>query len=388
MKHHLRILDTAVSSLVRDRAKTVVVVAVYSLLVGLFASLLLFVETLRDESQLLLATGPEIIVQRLRGGRHELTSLAWADDIRGIPGVSEVVPRVWGYVYDPPTRANFTLWGADSVPPGALELRGGEMLDLGSTGSCVVGQGVADLRFLGVGDRLPLQAADGSLVAPRVVGVFTSESALLTNDLVVLSTADLRRLFGMNADVATDLAVTVLNPNEVDTVARKIQTRWPDVRTVTRRQILQTYDAVFDWRGGIWAALLLSTVLAFSILVWDRATGMSADEYRSIGILKAVGWTSREVLELKLFEGLTVSAASVLTGLVVAQLHLVVFDGAVFTGVLRGWSVLVPPLETAPTLDAYVLLVCLPVAVIPYVVASLVPAWRASVTDPDSIMRS
>jgi hypothetical protein len=103
------------------------------------------------------------------------------------------------------------------------------------------------------------------------------------------------------------------------------------VRTVTRRQILQTYDAVFYWRGGVWAALLLSTVLAFAVLVWDRATGMSAEEYHSIGILKAVGWTSREVLELKLLEGGIVSDGSLLTGLVAAQIHLVVFDGAVFS---------------------------------------------------------
>lgn len=252
----------------------------------------------------------------------------------------------------------------------------------------MVGQGIADVRFLGVGDRLPLKAADGSLFAPRVLGIFTAESALLTNDLVVLPTSDLRRFFGMDPEVATDLAVSVRNPSEVDTVARKIQASWPDVRTMTRRQILQTYDAVFDWRGGVWVALLLSTVLSFVVLVWDRATGISAEEYRSIGVLKAVGWTTREVLELKLLEGSIISATAILTGLLAAQVHLVVFDGALFTDVLRGWSVLFPPVDVAPGLDAYTLLVCLPLAVLPYVAASLVPAWRAAVTDPDSVIRS
>lgn len=388
MNRHLRILDAAMSGLLRCRTKTLVVVAVYSLLGALLASLVLYVQTLRKESQRLLATAPEIVVQRIRGGRHELAPVAWADPIRSIRGVAEVTPRVWGYIYDVPTGANFTFWGASSVPAAALEVHDGEMPGSDSSGSCLVGQGVADVRFLGVGDRLPLKAADGSLFAPRVAGIFTTDSALLTNDLVVLSTGDLRRVFGMEADVATDLAVRVRNPKEVDTVARKIQEAWPDVRTVTRRQILQTYDAVFDWRGGLWAALLMSTVLAFAVLVWDRATGMSAEEYRSIGVLKAVGWTSREVLELKLLEGSIVSAVSMLTGLVAAQIHLVVFDGALFARVLRGWSVLFPPFDVSPGLDSYTLLVCLPLAVMPYVAASLVPAWRAAVTDPDSILRS
>lgn len=138
----------------------------------------------------------------------------------------------------------------------------------------------------------------------------------------------------------------------------------------------------------MWAALLLSCVAAFAILVWDKATGLSTEEYRTIGVLKAVGWKTADVLELKFWEGAVVSGLSVLTGLLAAQIHLIVFDGALFARVVKGWSVMFPDFDLAPGLDVYTMLVCLPLVVVPYVVASLVPTWRASVTDPDSVMRS
>lgn len=388
MSRHYRIFEVAAAGLLRNRARTLAVVAVYALLVGLVASLLLFVGALRGEARLMLRTAPEIVVQRLTAGRHELMPVERAAGIARIRGVSTVTPRVWGYYYDPPSDATLTFWGADSVPEGSLDYVHGDAPPLDRQGFVVVGQGISEARLLMTGERFPIRGSDGTLFAPRVAGVFTTASSLLTHDLVVMGTTDLRRVFGIPPDRCTDLAVRVHNPHEVATVALKIQQSWPDVRVISRKQILQTYDAVFDWRGGVWAAGLLGAVLAFGILVWDKATGLSAEEYRTIGVLKAVGWSPREVMELKAWEGAIVSVTALLTGILLAQVHLLGFDGVLFSRVLRGWSVLFPSLEPAPRLDAYTLLACLPLAVIPYVAAGLLPAWRAAVTDPDSVMRS
>lgn len=387
MRRHLRIIDAALADLLRHAARSLVVIVVYSALVALAASLLLYVQGMRLEAERLLAGAPDLVVQRLRGGRHQVMPVERAELIGQLRGVAAVAPRVWGYSYDPPTGATFTLWGADSVPEEALELHGLEVLGLEAGGGCVVGRGVADLRFLGPGDRLPLPTAAGGLVAPRVTSVFTAASSLLTNDLVVLPNAMARDVLGLRPGECTDLAVTVRNPAEVATVARKIQELWSDVRPVSRRQILQTYQAAFDWRGGVWAGFLLCLVAAFAILVWDAATGTSAEERHLLGVLKAVGWRSRDVLELKLWQGLIVSLVSVCTGLLLAQLHLVWWHGALFSRVVKGWSVLYPDFDVSSGLDPMTVLTCTVIAVLPYALASLVPSWRASVTDPDRVMR-
>ncbi len=388
MIRHLRIFDFAIAMLRRNPAKTLVVVVVYSLLVAIMASLLFYLRACRRESHHLLADSPEIIVQRVRGGRHELTPVDRADGIREIRGVGDVTPRVWGYSYDPPTGATLTLWGADGVPSTSLDFVGEELEHDSLREGCVVGSGLADLRFLGVGDRFPIRRWDGTLFAPRVVGIFTATSALLTNDLVVLPTSDLRRVFGIDDEFCTDISVEVYNPNEVANVAGKILERWPDARTITRAQILQTYDAIFDWRGGLWTAMLMCCIAAFAILIWDKGTGLTEEEFRTIGLLKATGWKSREVMELKFFEGIVVSSISLVSGLIIAQVHLLWFDGFIFARVIKGWSVLFPSFAVNPDLDASTLLICIALTAVPYAVASLLPSWRASVSDPDTVLRS
>ena len=303
-------------------------------------------------------------------------------------GVGAVTPRVWGYSFDPPTGATFTVWGADSVPEDAFEFTSEELVDRGLEGGCVVGSGLADLRFLGVGDRLPMRRWDGTLSAPRVLGIFEAGSALLTNELVVMPTDEVRRLFGISPEVATDIAVEVFNRHETATVAAKILELYPDARAITRSQILQTYSAVFDWRGGIWSAILLGCIAAFAILVWDKGTGVTEREYRNFGLLKATGWRSRDIMELKLFEGSAVSVIALSTGFILAQIHLLWFDGWVFSRVLKGWSVLYPSFPVHAALDASTVLVCLALIAVPYAAANLVPAWRVSITDPDMVLRS
>ena len=80
MRRHLHILEFAVASLRRNLGKNLVVVAVYSLLVAVLASLLVFLESARLESRRLLAGSPDLIVQRIRGGRHEPTPIERAQD--------------------------------------------------------------------------------------------------------------------------------------------------------------------------------------------------------------------------------------------------------------------------------------------------------------------
>jgi hypothetical protein len=96
MKRHLRIFDHAIATLLQSPARTLVVVSVYSMLVATVVSLVLYVDAHHREADALLASAPEIVVQRIRGGRHELLALDRAAEIREIRGVGAVSPRVWG----------------------------------------------------------------------------------------------------------------------------------------------------------------------------------------------------------------------------------------------------------------------------------------------------
>jgi len=368
------LLDFALSSLWRRKGKNTALVLVYSTVVFLLASVMFFTYSLRREAALLLQGSPEILVQRLLAGRHDLVPAPYAERLRGIRGVAGVQGRLWGYYYDTVTGANYTLLVPNDAPP--------------PEGTVFVGNGVARLRGAGKGSRFPVRGADGTHTPLTVGGTFAPESELVSSDLVLLSEADFRRVFGVAPGLFTDLALEVRNARELATVAAKVQALLPDTRVVLRDEILRTYDAVFQWRGGLLLVVLLSSVLAFAILAWDKASGLSAEERREIGILKAVGWETSDVILLKVWEGAAVTVASFLTGVLLAYAHVYLASASLFEPILKGWATLYPRFTLVPHVDPYQLATLFFLTVLPYTGATVVPSWRAATVDPDSVMRA
>jgi ABC-type lipoprotein release transport system permease subunit len=395
MQRHARILEFALSSLFRKKFKNLAIVLAFSYNVFLIASLLFLTEALNKEAGELLKGTPEVIIQKVKGGRHELIPVEYAHEIGKIRGVRKVAPRWWGYYYDTATKANYTFMGVEQMIPEVGKMVDGNFCHifsrdtekLGSLRPCVVGQGVADARFIGVDDIIPVSGSDGKVYVLKVVGVFKSDSVILTNDLVILQTENLREIFDMPENMATDLVARIRNPKEIDTVTRKIQTKLPAVRIMTKRQILSTYQAMFGWRSGLMVALIIGSISAFAILAWDKASGLSAGERKEIGALKAVGWETSEVLELKFWEGFVISSISFLSGVIAADVHVFFFGGALFSPVLKGWSVLFPEFRPIPHLDPYHFLTIMLLTVVPYTMATIIPSWKAAITDPDMAVK-
>jgi ABC-type lipoprotein release transport system permease subunit len=149
----------------------------------------------------------------------------------------------------------------------------------------------------------------------------------------------------------------------------------------------RTAEALFSWREGLALALLAGALLAFVILAFDKASGLSAEEKREIGILKAIGWETSDVMTLKLWEGGLISGFAFLLGVTTAWAHVFFFSAGLFEPVLKGWSTLYPRLALVPSIDALELATLGVLTIVPYIAAILVPVWRTASTDPDAVMR-
>jgi ABC-type lipoprotein release transport system permease subunit len=382
----LKILEYALSSLGRRKGKNLSIIAVYAFTITVLASILLLSHALRVEASAILADAPDVVVQRVSAGRHDLISTDVIGPLQQIPGVGEVRPRYWGYYFDGITGANYTVLGIDQRRTVELEMVDGALPE--APGECAIGVGVSEVREVAIGDELVLVDSRGVGVIFEVVGASRSESKLLTNDLVVMSNADVIEFFGLPENRATDLSVEVYNPNEVQTVATKIKGLYPDTRPITRSEIIRTYDAVFHWRSGMVLTVFFSALIAFCILAWDKATGISAEEKREIGILKAIGWSTSDVLELKFWEGAAISVTSFLLGLIAAFVHVFLLDAPALAAVVKGWSVLFPQFRVTPSLNLYQIFVMGFLTVVPYIASTVIPSWAAAITDPEEVMRA
>jgi len=368
------IIDFTIASLLRRKGRNLGLLVVYTAIIFLLASVMLFSHSVKREAQVVLAGSPEVIVQRMVAGRHDLISQDYAEKLKGVRGARNVTPRLWGYYFDPTVSANYTVMVPDdrTIAPKNI----------------VVGEGIARARGAGIGDVLAFRGYDGTLFSFSIAEVLASDSELVSADLMLVSEEDYRSFFGIPDGLFTDIVMTVRNQREVRTVAQKIATALPDTRPILREEILRTYDSLFDWREGMMLVLLAGSVLAFSIFAWEKASGLSAEEKREIGILKAVGWETSDVIRMKFWEGGLVSMFAFLLGYLLAYLHVFHMSAGLFETVLKGWAVLYPDFSPTPFIDGFQVVTLFFFTVFPYTVATIVPIWRAAIIDPDAVMRS
>jgi ABC-type lipoprotein release transport system permease subunit len=359
--------------MVRRKGKNAALVAVYAVIVFTLASVMFFASAFRKEALAVLADAPQIIVQRVMAGRHDLIPLGAADQIRSLRGVRAVRGRLWGYYHHPAAGSNYTVMVSEQFAYGEND--------------AMIGSGV--LRSWGTLEdgRLYLKAYNGEVLRLNVAEVFSAGTNLATADLILMSETAFKRLTGMPDGVATDLAVAVRNEKECGNIARKISKLLPDTRQILRAEITRTYESLFDWRSGYVVVLLSGAVLAFFIFAWEKATGLSAEEKSEIGILKALGWNTTDVLVMKFWEGCVISLSAFLIGAIAAYLHVFLASAPLFEHALKGWAVLYPTFRLDPAISAYQIGVLFFLTVVPYALLTVIPAWRVATTDPDLVMR-
>jgi len=389
IERQINLLDYALSALWRRKMKNLGLMLVFAGVIFLVGSFQFLTSSLTNTAGLLLKEAPEIVVQKMSAGRQEALPVAYGERLSALFGIRAVSPRIWGYYFDETSGANYTVMAVDRdlMPAGASlgDTIDGELPK--KPGEVVLGRSIKANLQLAERRNFSLFRPDLSLKSLQVAGVFKSDSDLLTADLIVMNLADARDLFAITDDKVTDLCVYVANPNEIDTIAKKIATILPDTRVLTRPQIRKTYQVVFGWRSGFASICLLTALAAFVILSWDKASGLSAEEKREIGILKILGWQTTDILVLRFWESLVVSGLAFLLGCTGAYMHVLFFEGTLFRPVMVGWSVIYPALKLVPEVASGDLLLIFSLSVLPYLAATVIPAWRCSIVPPDAAIK-
>jgi len=384
INRHLNLLDFSLHSILRNRLKNIGMFVVFTLVVFFLGSFQLFTSSLQHMSDQLLENVPDITIQQLSAGRQINMNADTVERLSKIYGIKSITRRIWGYYFDESNGANYTVVGVES-PVETSSFLLPQKIVLSDT-QAVIGEGVETTRGLVGRKSFTLFRPDLSQQSFEKAAVFDPSTSALTADMLLMRMESARSLFGMKDYEITDLLVESGNPQEIDTIAKKIRAALPGTRVITREQIAKTYHGVFGWRSGVGSIALAGGILAFMILAWERASGFSREEKRETAILRGLGFQASDILTIKLYETLCLSITAFLAGLVFSWIHISFFDGILFKPLLLGWSVLKPQFTVIPhvTVNDLLLLFCL--SVVPYWCAALIPAWRSTLVRADSVV--
>lgn len=386
----LSLLDHARRTLAGHARRTLAIAIGLSSAVALLSAVLFLTEALRAEALRGNEATPDITVQRLVGGRPSTIPAVQVEQIRAMPSVGAAEPRVWGYLFSPALQGNLTVVATNATQPPLAAVQGaladGREPTRGAH-EMLVGLRLAEALGLRLGDSLGLPAQGREPVSLKLVGTFGSAVDLYTADVVLCDEADARALLGVPVGEATDLAVTMKNPAETRVVARTIVDTFPGARVLERDLSRRVYAVSYGRRSGLFLVGLVPALFALLVLAGDRIGGLGAAERREIAILKAVGWSTEDVLTSKLLEAAILCIFSISAGMLLGYGWAFWLDAPGLKEALVGFSVLYPKTALTPMVTLSQVLAIFASTLGPFLGLSAISAWRTATLDPSVILR-
>ena len=393
MKLNLYLVEFALFSLLRKGGKSLFVFSLLTFLIFLLASVLFIADGIKAELNATLKTLPDITLQRLQAGKVVNTPLSRLDALWEIEGVSAVVPRVWGYYYFKPAGVNFSLVGIDDFTPIYTEglqkiVDEHNVKALEKEEGMLVGAGVKEvLQAFHYEHFFNFVSASGTWKRVQIAGVFDTKLSLQANDMILLPTKSLYEIFGISKEEATDVVLRVSNPLEIPTVVSKINRLYPDMRAITKEDIRVSYQSIFDYKSGFFLSLFVVSAFSFLMIIYDKLSGLSSEERREIGVLKALGWSVDDILKERFYESFILCLGAFLLALALSMAYVFFLEAPLLRSLFSGYSTLKPSFELPFTFNIAMLILLFLLSVPVYVAAVMIPSWRASILDADEVLR-
>jgi ABC-type lipoprotein release transport system permease subunit len=354
-------------------------------------------EGLQEQAEDAVRFGADLYVTGAEFGREVPLPVAQADDLRRIDGVTEVVPRIVAGVVLGKNRENAVLVGLPRQHfPAAVTCVDGELPRAGSINQLVVGTELARRLGLRVGSMIPpfYHNARGDRIS-KVVGIFKSDVPVWEANLI-LTTFETAAAVCNQKGLATDLLV-YCRPGYHDSVRAAIRRSGPPpsaesgprvgLQVVAREDLRASLPRGVLHRAGIFN-LLFVVAFAAGILTLLVTSGVgTAERRREIGILKATGWQTDEVLLRGLVESLVLSLAGAGLSILLAYLWLRPLNGYGIAGVLLAGAGVRPGFTVPFRLTPVPALLAVLISGALVLTGTLYSTWRAAVVPPRAAMR-
>jgi putative ABC transport system permease protein len=265
----------------------------------------------------------------------------------------------------------------------SFKIAQGRKLLQSDKGAIVVGHLIAnpessDEPLLEVGDRMNLkfyvegEPRDATFrivgILEKVGGTFGSED----DRSLVMSFRDAQTTFETGSKVDF-ISIRVDELDNVEQVVDEIKEKFDNkVLIINYEQIQEQVNQILGTLEAVLGGIAAISLLVAGVSIINTMTISVMERTREIGILKAIGCKSRDVLMLFLTE-------ATITGIVGGLLGVIIgFIAGIIVGEYIGL-----PVSTTPTLGALVVLF----ALVTSVLAGLYPSWQASNLDPVEALR-
>jgi ABC-type lipoprotein release transport system permease subunit len=392
----LEIGRTGLDALVRNRLRNLVTTFALLILLVPFLAGLGLAKGVEDEAQTSIEAGPDLYVTALRFGRPAPVPLTVVEPLRQLEGVTAVVPRIVGAVLLGKDNENVVVVGLPAERfPASVTCIEGRLCRPSSLHELVVGTELARRLHLEVGSRLlPFYHNRQGERLSQVVGIFKSDDPFWQANLILTTFEAAAAIFDQPG-LATDLLISCRPRYEAALRSKILSMSFPPAadggsvvpQVTTREDLRALLPAGLLHREGIFNLhFLLAFVLGIGVVLVTSGFGLS-ERRREVGILKATGWQTDQILFRSLVENLVLSLAGAALSILLAFAWLRGLNGYWIAGVFLAGVDTHPGFRVPFRLTPVPSLLAFVIALLVVLSGSLYSTWRAAIAPPFEAMR-
>lgn len=297
------------------------------------------------------------------------------------PGLAETALLSYGSATRPVDVRGIEVELEEAVKPIGKQVILGSLDPLrSSTHSVAIGRGLAKELGIGVGDAVRLLGASGIRRDLEVAAIFESRVSAIDDRRVYVALRAAQELTG-SPSVVRRISIRLRNPDDAFGVARELERRF-GYRAESWQEANASFIGLLAVQRRMGSVILGAIVLLSSFGILAVQIMVVLQKRRDIAILRAVGFFGRDVLAIFLVYGLVLATAGGAVGVLLGKLA-VMWIGSLrveLEGVTRGDRIFIADVPA-------IYLAGFGFAVLAGVLASLLPAIRASRVEPVNVLR-
>jgi putative ABC transport system permease protein len=377
----------------KHKSKHIAISLISILIVFLISSVLFISSSIQKEVFSTLDAQSDFVVQRMNSGKIINTPTSWIDDFRDINGVSNIQQRVYGQYFFEPAKKYFTIVGVDlfeeSTNKNIQELL--KILNIQEfleKDSMIIGNGVNKvLKEYRYTDSYSFKLHNTETKEVFIFKALPKNANMIANDLIIMDISLAKEILNINEDKSTDIVLNI--PNELEHANIKIELilKHLDIRVIQKEDIKKAYENLYNYKGGLFLILFIIVMITFVLILFQRYTMISSNDKKEIGILRAVGWSIKDVIKLKIWETFTIAFISFLIGIILAYIFVFLFNAPILSNIFLGFGNLENSVSFSPNIDFSTISTLFLFFIIPFISAVLIPTWKIAVIEPSESMK-
>lgn len=370
----------------KQKTKYISIFILATLTIFLLSTVIFIKSSLQNEILKTLESHNDFIIQKEFGGRIFDIENQLEDRLKNIYGVKNITKRVYGRYKFLSEDVYFTIIGVD------FSNLNKELKNLGikniSKDEMIVGFEVDNLlKKYKYTNYYDFFLPNKEIKKVKIAKVLEKESNIISSDIIILDINLARDILGINRGFSTNIAFDVPNELERANIKQKLQRLDLDLNIIQKEDILKKYETIFNYKGGVFLILYLVVLFAFIMILYQRYSQVSINERKQIAIFKAIGYSVRDIIKIKMSENFVVAFVSYLFGVLLAYFFVFILNAPILKNIFIDFSnikndfIIYPYIEFSTFVTLFLFFMVL------FLSSVLIPVWKISAINPYESLR-